>query len=159
MSKATSALLIVTMVWILACTVLVFIWPDHIFQTALPLLMLALLSLAAWLTGNAIWLKEGNMYNLGGQSNVHAGQLFPKAFDLGPGSGIWVGFVVCTLALTPVMAFWSLVTIIILVLLVVLIAIEVCLLILAVMAACACSGQSTTTTYYGDNSGINLGGN
>ncbi|KAJ9144580.1 hypothetical protein NKR23_g5798 [Pleurostoma richardsiae] len=151
MTTAASALLVVSMVWTFATAVLVLLFPTSFVAHAVPLFVLAIVAVSAWLTGNAAFLKQGVAYNMTGAG---AGG---SALKVGPGFGIWVGFLVCCLALTPVMAFWSVVTVVVISTLLVVITVEVVLLVLVCLSACGGGGGGTTTYTTYDNSGFDLG--
>ncbi|KAK3934970.1 hypothetical protein QBC46DRAFT_453816 [Diplogelasinospora grovesii] len=146
MSRATAALLVTSMAWAFLTTILVISAPGSLAAQAVPLIILAVVTLGAWLNGNVAFLQQDILFNMSGTDATAGPGGDEGGLLLGPGFGIFIGYLVSILALTPMLAFWSIVVAVILVTLAVVIAIE--LAILLVILCVACAGSTQNVTYY-----------
>jgi hypothetical protein len=151
-SKAASALIVTSLIWTVLVFVLVQFSPTGFHIQHIPLVILITLSLSSWSLYTNIFVKSLELFS--------SLAVDPTAGVL-PGTGYWlfIAYVLCTLMVTPITAFWTLIVVLFL-LYCLFIALWVSFAVLGIVFACCAGGGDTTTsttTYsYGDSGGFSF---
>jgi hypothetical protein len=146
-SKAASALIVTSLIWTVLVFGLVQFSPTGFHIQLVPLVILITLSLSSWSLYTNIFVKSLDLFS--------SLAVDPTAGIL-PGTGYWlfIAYVFCTLMVTPITAFWTLIVVLFL-LYCLYIALWVSFAVFAIVLACCGGGGDTTTTYsYGDSGGF-----
>jgi hypothetical protein len=150
-AKAASALMVTAVIWIVIIISLVQIVPTNFIVQIIPLLIMLALALSAWAVYNEIFFTQAAYYSVDLKVSLQE-----NAIVLGPGFWVFIAYAICTLFITPITAFWSVVCFLTVgaIFLVLVWLFFVCLL-----AMCAAAGRTTTTTtWVGGDSGGGFGG-
>lgn len=127
--------------------------PTKLSAHIIPLLVLLTLSFSAWGVYNYVFFKQVVLY----KSELEASSATTPAVVVGPGFWVFSAYVVCTLLMTPVTAFWTLVAALVIITCVI-IFLWICWICfkcaLVCLAAMGTRTQTQTTTYVDTSSGF-----
>jgi hypothetical protein len=142
--------MVTSLIWAVVVLALVQVMPTNLLVHIIPILILLVLSFSSWGIYQYVFYKQVAVYNPG-LAVSSAG-----SSPLTVGAGFWVFsvYIICTLLVTPVTAFWTLVACMIL-LICALIFLYLCWTAFKIMMIClaaAGSGQQSTT-YVGSSGG------
>jgi hypothetical protein len=145
-AKAASALIITSLIWSVLILVLIQALPTHFVYQIIPLMLMLALSLSAWAVYNEIFFTQAAYYSVDLKVLLREN----NAIVLGAGFWVFIVYAFCTLFITPITAFWSVVCFLTLVTLVL---VFIWLTWICIMASIRAAGHTTTTTTYGGDGG------
>lgn len=145
-AKAASALIITSLIWSVLILALIQALPTHFVYQIIPLMLMLALSLSAWAVYNEIFFTQAAYYSVDLKVLLREN----NAIVLGAGFWVFIAYAFCTLFITPITAFWSVVCFLTLVTITLVL---IWLTWICIMASIRAAGHTTTTTTYGGDGG------